>query len=212
MTGFCQRFRPESVFIKELIDDNKLGRLLSARIDHYQNFNPGKKGKAWWAEIEKAGGGAIIGSGIHRLDLLRWYFGEATSVYAKSVKVPSRSEGEICVHTVIEFDSGVIANFSINWATYNYLYYEGLSISGENGLIVTGPANKIGLSDIDEGKLKDFEAPYCQSMFRHFAECIEKNVQPLTSLEEGYKSLQLVRAIYKSLETGSPVNPQSIDF
>lgn len=210
MIAFCQRFYSQHVYIKEQLERNALGKLLSARIDHYQNFNPAPG--SWWRTEEIVGGGAVIGSGVHRLDLLRWYLGEAVSVYAKSVKMPKRLEAEACVHAVIEFESGVIANFSINWASYNYLYSEGLSISGEKGLVVTGPANKIGLAEIDNGKLKDYQAPPCQSMYAHFAACIENGFQPLTSLEEGYRTLQLVRAIYKSLETGSVVDPKTITF
>jgi len=49
-------------------------------------------------------------------------------------------------------------------------------------------------------------------MYDHFAECIETGKKPLTDMEEGYKSLQLVRAIYKSIETGSPVDPKTVTF
>lgn len=212
MIGFCERFYDEHAYIKTLLDNKSLGRLLSARIDHYQNFNPPQN--SWWRDEQSVGGGAVIGSGVHRLDLLRWYFGEAVSVYAKAVKMPRRLNAEACVHAVIEFDSGVIADFSINWASYNYLYCEGLSISGENGLVVTvtGLTNKLGLADVDNGMLKDFTAPRSLTMYEHFAECIETGTQPLTSLEEGYKSLQLVRAIYKSIETGTSVVPQTVTF
>lgn len=208
MIGFCERFDPVHMYIKDLLEEKQLGKLLSARIDHYQNFNPAPG--SWWRDEEKVGGGSVIGSGVHRLDLLRWYFGEPVSVYARAVGMPGRLEAEACAHAVIQFDSGVIANFSINWASYNYLYYEGLSISGEDGLVVTGPANKLGLAHIDNGALKDFTPPACPSMYDHFAHCIETGTQPLTSLEEGYKTLQLVRAIYESVSTGLPVNPASV--
>lgn len=211
MIGFCQRFYDRHAYIKEKLDANELGRILSARVDHYQNFNPAPS--SWWRNADIVGGGAVIGSGVHRLDLLRWYFGEAVSVYAKEVYAPRRLTAEACVHAVIEFDSGVIANFSINWASYNYLYGERISISGDEGLIVADESTaKIGLSQIENGKLQDFKAAKCQTMYEHFAECIEQNRCPMPSLEEGYKTLQLVRAIYKSLETGTPVNPETVTF
>lgn len=210
MLGFCERFTPEHAYIKQLLNNNALGRLLSARVDHYQNFKPAAT--SWWRNAEKVGGGAVIGSGIHRLDLLRWYLGEPVCVYAKAVHTDKRLGAEACAHAVIEFDSGVIANFSINWACYNYLYYEGLSISGEDGLVVTGPANKLGLAQVDGGKLKDFTPPKCPTMYEHFASCIETGQTPITSLNEGYHSLQLVRAVYESIKTQAPVIPQNIDF
>ncbi|MDY3929351.1 MAG: Gfo/Idh/MocA family oxidoreductase [Clostridia bacterium] len=213
MIGFCQRFYAEHAYIKSIIDEGKLGQLLSARVDHYQNFN--RQASSWWRNTEKVGGGAVIGSGVHRLDLLRWFMGDVKTVYAKAAYMPERLEAEACVHAVIEFKSGAVANFSINWAAYNYMHAEGISVSGKDGLVVTktpGGIFKIGLKDDDKGILKDSEVPRCQSMYEHFAECIEENKEPLPSLDEGYKTLQLVRAIYKSIETGLPVNPEEIDL
>ena len=213
MIGFCQRFYNEHAYIKNVIEENKLGPLLSARIDHYQNFNPVQG--SWWRSKEKVGGGAVIGSGVHRLDLLRWFLGEAKSVYARASYMPERLEAEACVHAVIEFESGAVANFSINWASYNYMHFEGVSVSGKNGLVVTKKredAFKIGLADVENGMLQDFVAPECQSMYDHFAECIEQNKQPMPSLEEGYKTLQLVRAIYESIETNQVIDPSKVTF
>ena len=211
MIGFNERYIDVYAYIKSLLEKNTFGKLLSARIDHYQNFNPSPN--SWWRDKERVGGGAVIGSGIHRLDMLRWYFGEPISVYAKAVKMPRRlNADDACAHAVIEFSNGVIVNFSINWTSYQYLYYEGMSISGEDGLVVTGPCNKIGLAGVDNGALKDFTPPPCQSMYEHFAECIETGKKPLTSLEEGYNSLQLVRAIYRSIETGKVVVPPTVLF
>jgi len=207
MLGFCQRYEKKNAYINEVIKNPKFGKLLSARVDHYQDFRVADT--HWWRNAEKVGGGAVIGSGVHRLDLLRWYFGEAVSVYAKAVNVPARMEAETCVHAVIQFESGVIANFSINWAAPAF-FYEGLSISGETGFVTTGIANKIYLGS--QGKWEEYDVPDCQSMYDHFAECIETGKKPLTDMEEGYKSLQLVRAIYKSIETGSPVDPKTVTF
>lgn len=210
MVAFCQRFYPKHAHVKALLDENKLGKPLSARIDHYQNFNPMEN--SWWRSEEKVGGGAVIGSGVHRLDLLRWFFGEAVSVYAKAVKMPRRLEAEACVHAVIEFHSGVIANFSINWAAYKYACNENFSLAAEDGSIFIGAADKICLKEVDGGALNDMTHPTCQSMYEHFAECIENNKNPNPSIVEGYKSLQLVRAIYQSVETGCIVDPSTVTF
>ncbi len=215
MIGFCQRFYPVHAEIKQKLDEGVLGRLVSARIDHYQNFNPAPT--SWWRNADMVGGGAVIGSGVHRLDLLRWYFGEPVKVYASAVHVPKRLDAEACVHAVIEFDSGVIVNFSINWASYKFLYGEGISISGEDGLIVcrtasSDPHYQIGLGSVENGALQTVEAKACETMYDHFASCIEQGKDPITTLEEGYLSLRLVRAIYRSIETGLPVDPTTVDF
>ena len=201
MVAMCQRYDPQYQYIKQLIDKGALGKLLSARIDHYQNFNPALG--SWWRSKEKVGGGAVIGSGVHRLDLLRWFFGEPVKVYANGVGVPARLEAEACVHAVIEFDSGVVANFSINWACNQFVHGEGVSITGTDGTVVSRDGHlQLGLSHVDNGSLKDVSLNWGESMYSHFLKCIETGETPLTSGQEGYKSLRLVRAIYKSMETG----------
>ena len=70
----------------------------------------------------------------------------------------------------------------------------------------------MGRFDDNNGVLKDLSAPAYQTMYDHFLDCIQKNRTPMTSLEEGYKSLQVVRAIYKSIEIGAPVIVDEVDF
>ena len=55
MLGFCERFDNRYSYVKELISNGELGEILSARIDHYQNFNPAPE--SWWRNKEKVGGG-----------------------------------------------------------------------------------------------------------------------------------------------------------
>lgn len=215
MIGFCQRFYNQHVDIKKQIEEGKIGNVLSARIHHYQNFRPAQT--SWWLDAEKVGGGAVIGSGIHRLDLLRWLLGEVKRVYAAGVVYEPRTrKGDTCVHAVLEFESGAVANFSINWASYRFPDPEGLTISGEKGMILGQDLPwipyQMGLADIENGKMIEQESPVCQTMYEHFAECIKNNKTPHPSLEEGYKSLQLVRAIYKSMETKNSVLVSDVDF
>ena len=215
MIGFCQRFYAQHADIKKQIEEGKIGNVLSARIHHYQNFRPAPT--SWWLDVEKTGGGAVIGSGIHRLDLLRWLIGEVKSVYAAGVTyAPRTRDGETCVHAVLEFESGAVANFSINWASFSFPDPEGLSISGEKGMILGQDLPwypyQMGVVDIENGAMKEVESPACQTMYQHFADCINNNKTPCPSLEEGYKSLQLVRAIYKSMETKMPVVVADVDF
>lgn len=209
MIGFNERFTPIHAHIKSLVDAGTLGALLTARIDHYQNFNPAPN--SWWRSKERVGGGCVIGSGIHRLDLLRWYLGEPTEVYAKAVNMKERLEAEACVHAVIAFESGAIANFSCNWAAYSFPHYEALSIAGKDGLLTTDSNTlQLSLAATDNGALKPTVPPACESMYAHFSHCIKTGAAPLTNGSEGYKSLRLARAIYTSIETGRSIQPKAV--
>lgn len=218
MIGHLQRFNPVNYTIKQLIDNGELGHCLSARVDHYQNFNP--PATSWWRDKTKSGGGSVIGSGVHRLDLLRWFLGEPVSVYARSVDMPERLEAEACAHAIISFENGAIAEFSINWCVYQYIYAEALSLTGTNGTICTSASKvcanqdalKMSKKDVDGGAMKDVIPYTCKTMYDHFADCVENGEKPLTSGLEGYKTLQLIRAIYRSIETGKIISPADITY
>lgn len=211
MVGFCERFEPRHQYIRKLIDEGVLGKLLSARTDHYQNFNPAPA--SWWRNAEKVGGGSVISSGIHRLDLLRWYLGEPTEVFARGVGMEERLEAEACVHAVISFDSGAVANFSINWAIFDYKHYEAMSLTGKDGTLYSdGQTFQLSVKNVENGKMKIVDVPEgYEKMFEHFAKCIREGREPLTNGREGHETLRLVRAIYKSMETGMPVNPMDME-
>ncbi len=205
MVGFNERYTPIHSRIKRLLEEGGLGgKILTARIDHFQNFNPTPG--SWWRSRESVGGGCVIGSGIHRLDLLRWYLGEPTEVYAQAVYVPSRLEAEACVNAVIRFQSGATADFVCNWAVDRYPYYESLSLCGSDGIVVTDGSRLQGChKDIGCGALHDIPAEEPEGMYRHFARCIATGESPLTSGEEGYKSLRLALAVTESADKGLPV-------
>ncbi|MBS6474689.1 MAG: hypothetical protein KH354_01685, partial [Clostridiales bacterium] len=132
-------------------------------------------------------------------------------VYARAVGMKERLEAEACVHAIITFESGAIANFSCNWAAYAFPHYEALSISGKNGLLTTDSNMlQLSLAATDNGALKPAAPPACESMYAHFARCIKTGQAPLTNGTEGYKSLRFVRAIYASIETGRSVQPKEV--
>ena len=209
MVGFCERFDPRNWHIKNLLQEGTLGRPLSARIDHYQNFNP--PAGSWWRNREMVGGGSVIGSGVHRLDLLRWFLGEPVAVYATGIGMPERLEAEACVHAAITFESGAVADFSINWAAFSFPYYEGVSVTGSDGTVVRQDGMmKLSLRGVENGAMKEEAAGPCPTMYEHFAHCIETGETPLTSGHEGHESLRLVRAIYQSMETSEVVDPRTV--
>jgi predicted dehydrogenase len=197
MVGFNERYLPTHACIKQLMDDHAIGEVFSARTDHFQNFSPSPD--SWWRSNQLVGGGCVIGSGIHRLDLLRWYLGEAREVYASTVNIPERLEAEALCSAIIRFKSGSVADFHCNWGVYDYPYYEMLGLYGRDGLILCDNCSvRMGQKEQDAGKLRNVETPPTVSMLDHFALCIMEGKVPLTNGYEGLKSLELVMAIYQS--------------
>ena len=202
MVGFNQRYDGRHRAIKRLIDANAIGEVFTARIDHFQHFHPPQQ--SWWRSLEAVGGGCVIGSGIHRLDLLRWYFGEASEVFAQLSWDPSRLEGEVACAATIRFHQGASVDFLCNWGVHRAPHGESLMVFGRSGsLLVQG--GEAGLQHLPPDHQPTPLIPEPASMWNHFHDCIETGAEPLTSGDEGLRSLALVLAVVRAGREGRPL-------
>jgi predicted dehydrogenase len=78
--GYCHRFTPAVLKMKELIAEGRIGRL-----ERFENFFacdlPGHQGK-WFSDPKKAGGGAFLDMGSHSMDLFHFVVGPSKVVGA----------------------------------------------------------------------------------------------------------------------------------
>ncbi|HNX15093.1 MAG TPA: Gfo/Idh/MocA family oxidoreductase [Oscillospiraceae bacterium] len=195
--GHNERFIPGYAKIKEILDSGELGRIFGARADHYQNFNP-REG-SWWKSKDKIGGGCVMGSGIHRLDLLRWYIGEVADVKSHSVGVPFRFDGEVLNASVLTFENGAIAEFFCNWGVYRYPVFETLSIFGEEGMVCFD-GEKLLKSTRACPELTPVDPGFCPDLIGHFYDCIVTGKKPLVDGYEGTKAVEMVEKIYDAVD------------
>ncbi len=76
--GFCHRFEPAIMAIRELIQSGDLGTVITLRnrfaghMDHPEN--------TWFANEEISGGGALADTTIHSIDMFRYLLGDAVQV------------------------------------------------------------------------------------------------------------------------------------
>lgn len=207
MVGHNQRYVPVHRKIKDLLVQGVLGRIHAARAEHWGDFDPPRG--SWWRSKEAVGGGCLIGSGIHRLDLLRWYVGEPREVSAYASYDASRLEGEVAAAVAIRFGNGAVGSFYGDWGVYEpWPFGETLSITGtEGGIVWKDGAYLMSDRAHPRGEKKPIivAAGEYESMWAHFAECVRTGRRPLTSGEEGRASLALVTAAYGSIESGKPV-------
>ena len=199
MVALNQRYDPAHQRIKQMIDEGTLGELLCIRIDHNQNVSLPEG--HWIRSRDRLGGGVLIGSGIHRVDLLRWFGGEATQIANFQAKQPERMEGEVAVVMSALFESRCIGEVTAIWAVRKAPWYEGVWVYGTegsvyciNGLFWDGPDGYV--------KLDVPEADSFTEELRHFGQCILNGNTPLTNGVEARRSLELVLAAYRSAETG----------
>lgn len=80
MTAFCHRFHPPIMALKRLIDAGELGEVVMFR----NRFAGPFKGveERWFSDKEVAGGGVLMDTSVHSIDLFRFLVGEVVRVQA----------------------------------------------------------------------------------------------------------------------------------
>jgi UDP-N-acetyl-2-amino-2-deoxyglucuronate dehydrogenase len=165
-------------------------------------------------------GGVFTNQASHHIDLLEWMLGEPESVFAKSRTALVDIETEDTGVAVIKFTSGALGIVEATTAARPKDLEGSLSILGEKGTV------EIGGFAVNEMKTWNFRDPEPGDAevlgefnqhppnvygFGHLAylesvvDSITNKTHALVDGLEGRKSLELITAIYESIETGEEV-------
>jgi UDP-N-acetyl-2-amino-2-deoxyglucuronate dehydrogenase len=177
--------------------------------------------QASWRGTWALDGGVFSNQASHHVDLLEWCLGEPVSVVAKSRTALANIEAEDTGAAIITFRSGAIGIVEATTAARPKDTEGSLSILGEHGLVEIGgfAVNKMRtwnfakpLSGDEEVLAKYWEDPPDVYGFGHAAylrDVVHSIVRGSPSLVdglEGRKSLELISAIYESIESGQEVH------
>jgi predicted dehydrogenase len=209
MVAHCQRFSADRQTAKRLVDEGAIGRIYMMRTDHNQwvEYPPGH----WINDPAKLGGGGIAGSGVHHLDILRWFCGDVALVSAgltRSGCTPRTAEDGGLV--LLEHRSGAVSELALSWTTQRFPWYESFWIYGTEGVI-----HNVGGLHLFRGKARqgEFERVVTdhddgggfREEIRHFLTCVGTGERPRMPGEEARAALELVLAAYRSAERGEKV-------
>lgn len=169
-----------------------------------------------WRGTWALDGGVFANQASHHVDLLEWFLGEPVSVFAKSRRALVNIEAEDTGIAVITFKSGAIGLVEATTATRPKDLEGSLSILGEKGAVEIGgfAVNELKTWQFETAKPEDAEIlakgkelPPNVYGFGHKAylnqavESLRTGKAGLVDGLEGRKSLELISAIYESIET-----------
>lgn len=174
----------------------------------------------YWRGKWALDGGVFTNQASHHIDLLEWMLGDPVSVFAKSKTYMVNIEAEDTGVAIINFKNGAIGIVEATTATRPKDLEGSLSILGEKGSVVIGgfAVNEMQTwnftenEDNDKDIINNFkENPPNVYGFGHIrylenvCDAIINNTKALVDGLEGRKSLELINAIYESIETNKEV-------
>lgn len=213
------RFNAPIQLLKKALDQGRFGRVLMitsrVRWHRTQDYYDQASWRGTWAQD----GGCISNQAIHHVDLMQWLGGPVSSVYAVSRRFLHRMEAEDAAVATWQFASGALGAFEATTCANPQDLEGSISVLGEKGEVeIAGFAvNQFRTWAFADERPEDQQiqaASYVpdsvygfghEALFRSVMESLETGKPNMVEGPEGHKSLELVTAMYESIETGMPV-------
>jgi len=214
------RFNLPIVKAKEVFDKGLLGKITLATIRVRWSRNENYYSSDSWRGTWKLDGGVIANQASHHVDILEWFMGPVDSVFAVGINSLAKIEAEDTCAAILKFKSGALGIIEATTATRPIDIEGSFSILGEKGTIEVGgfALNKIKTWNFSQGNdaniidKADFEENppdvYGYGHIKFYENVIQSILTETPALvegEDGLRSLELISAIYDSMEQKTEV-------
>jgi UDP-N-acetyl-2-amino-2-deoxyglucuronate dehydrogenase len=214
------RFNVPVVQLRNALESGRFGKLIMGTVrvrwcrpQAYYDQDP-------WRGTWAYDGGVLTNQASHHVDLLEWMMGDVESVFAKSKQALADIEAEDTAVVMLKFKNGALGVIEATTAIRPKDLEGSISVLGETGSVEIGGFavnemktwNFSEMTDEDESVIEKYSVnpPNVygfghQAYYEHVVDCIQNKTPQLVDGLKGRKSLELINAIYESIETGKEV-------
>jgi len=215
------RFNVPVVKLREALDEGRFGKLVMGTVRvrwcRPQSYYDQDSWRGTWA----LDGGILTNQASHHVDLLEWMMGDVVKVSAMSATRLVDMEAEDTAAVILTFANGALGVIEATGGTRPKDLEGSISILGEGGSVVIGgfAVNRLETWQFaeeqpeDESVVQNYSVnpPNVygfghQAYYEHVVDVINNGGPQLVDGIQGRRSLELISAIYESIETGRAVN------
>lgn len=214
------RFNLPVIKLRKALEEGRFGKLVMGTVRvrwcRTQEYYDQDEWRGTWQHD----GGVFANQAIHHIDLLQWMMGEVESVFAKSTQALVNIEAEDTGVVILKFKNGALGVIEATTATRPKDLEGSISILGEKGTVEIGgfAVNEMKTWNFIDKQAGDHEV--CEKYkvnppniygFGHteylndVVSALKSGSKAMVQGMEGRRSLELVTAIYQSIETGKEV-------
>lgn len=213
------RYNPPILKAREALDQGRFGRLVMGTVRLRWTRDQKYYDSESWRGTWEHDGGVFMNQAVHHIDMLTWFLGNVETVRSMATTRLVKIEAEDTGVAVLRFNSGALGVLEATTATRPKDLEGSISILGEKGSVVIGGffMNELVTWQFAEPHPMDADVfeKYGKNPPEFGANLGEYLRGVITSLQskkaalvdglEGRKSLELITAIYESIETNTDV-------
>jgi myo-inositol 2-dehydrogenase/D-chiro-inositol 1-dehydrogenase len=203
--GHNRRFAPVYATLKQLISDDGAPHSAHVKMNRGELLNPD------WVGDASITGGFLYETTIHMFDMMRFLFGEITQLSALGSKHEYAETDDFSL--VLGFENGIHATLCSS-ADASWMFpFERVEVFCHHRTITTREMESLVSSEGLEGRevalsmhqlSKEEKWGYVQED-RAFIDAIVNGTPALVTAHDGYKSVELVNACYRAVDTGERI-------
>lgn len=214
LVGCNTRFLPNFQLAKKLINQDRIGRVLSVKVEcgfYLPYWHPYEDYRKGYSANRHMGGGVILDD-IHELDSLYWFFGQVKEVFCFADKISSLDiDTEDIAEIFLKFKSGIIAQIHLDYIQRTYRrYYEFI---GEKGIIIWDYirqsvqlySKKTNQGQFFQESINTNREIMFINEVKHFINCIAGKDKSINDISFAKNVLRVALACYKSKQKNEVV-------
>lgn len=214
------RFNVPVLKLREALEQGRFGKLVLGTVRVRWCRPQTYYDQASWRGTWGMDGGVLTNQASHHIDMLEWMMGEVESVFARSTTALANIEAEDTAVVTLKFRNGALGVIEATTATRPKDLEGSISILGEGGTVeiagfavnmmktwsfvdsYSGDEDVMDKYSVNPPNVYGFGH---QAYYDYVVDCIINNGPHLVDGLVGRKSLELINAIYESIETGKEV-------
>jgi UDP-N-acetyl-2-amino-2-deoxyglucuronate dehydrogenase len=158
---FCvmqNRYSPPSVWLKEMITEQRLGDILQVQINCYWNRDDRYYKPGGWKGVQELDGGTLFTQFSHFVDIMYWLFGDITDIQAQFADFTHHhsTDFEDSGNIQFRFINGGLGCLHYSTATWDTNFESSLTVLGSKGTIKVGGQY---MNEVEYCHVQDYEMP-----------------------------------------------------
>ncbi|MEM7035809.1 MAG: Gfo/Idh/MocA family oxidoreductase [Bacteroidota bacterium] len=215
---FCvmqNRYSPTSEWLKQIVNENRLGKIEMVLVNCYWNRDDRYYGKSEWKGTLDMDGGPLYTQFSHFMDIMYWLFGDITDVAAKfeNFNHHHNTEFEDSGFVNFRFIHGGMGTFNYSTAVWDKNFESSITIVGEKGTVKVGGQymEKVEYCHVENYEMPELPpanppndyGPYKGSaanhhyIFENVVETLTGKGSITTNALEGLKVVEIIERIYE---------------